>query len=294
MIGQAGGEETEPVLLLHASAGFPFGLDADGSLHLAELPLESPPPGHTGTGPIVFASLDAAVAASLEPVRIPTHAESTALVIVDDWTGHDHALRNFSLLFARHRLLETGFGNVRFLVTDDETPADGWRPELDVVHTRIPLAWPTRAPADAPASPAIGLLLDPASASSEIIDWSIRLHTEKGVRVHVLAGPDGAGAHSLPATFHLIENPAPVWRWLAPRIDLLAGAGLTGWQRRFTELAHGSRVRTIDIASAAGRSQAAQWITGERRVPGPSDTPGGTISLAQWFRALAGGEGGRP
>lgn len=259
MIGQAGRQEIKPVLLLHASAGFPFGLDQDGSIVAGDA-WAGLPDREMSEDLVAFASLDTATSATCRPESRSRWPSDRALVIVDDWAGHDHALRNFVLLFVQHRLLSTGFQHVRFLVTSDERPPEGWRPELDVHHQSMPI-WKTSHRSALPAgSGSLCLMLDRAATDSGIMAWAEWLHRDRGVRVVIAVDPEASTGIDVPAHFQRIENPVAVWPWLSARLDVLGACDLVAWQQRMIDLAQQSGVRTADVATAAGRAAAAALL----------------------------------
>lgn len=285
--GQAGGEKTEPVLMLYASTGFPFGLDADGTVQLREM-TDLSAPLDCDADPVGFASPDAAVAYSMTPGATRSEPQGTALVIVDDWKGHDFALQNFSLLFVRHRLHAAGFRHVRFLVTQAEEPPGGWRSELDVVHGRIPMPVQNPAPPRFGAAPSLMLLVDRATASKEIIDWAERLQRDRAVTVHALIGNDSAVDLTLPVTFNIVAEPAKAWSWLVSRAYLVAGVGLAGWQRRYVALAEQSGLPVVDVATREGRARAIQLLEADAATRRTSLADTRPVALADWLRRLAG------
>lgn len=287
MIGQAGPEETRPVLLLHASAGFPFGLRTDASVLVHDVALDLPE-DRAATDLLVFTSLDAATAFACGPRGAQHEPPDHALVIVDNWAGHDHALRNFTLLFVQHRLIAAGARHIRFLVTTGDRPPEGWHADLDVTEGNLPLSAVARPARGGAVRPALGLLLDQATTDEGVIDWAGRLHRDRQMRIFVIAGPDGPGGASLPTTFHRIDDAAAVWPWLGRRLDLLAGYGLQGWQKRFVGMAQENGLRTADIATPAGRTNAARLLETSGSAGGATEPTGQPQSPGDWLRQAAG------
>lgn len=286
-IGQAGGDKIEPVLLVHDSAGFPFGLDADGSLFPIRIGEIGESNQHVA-GLVVFASLETATAASL---TVLAAANSAAVVIADDWGGHDHALRNFTLLFVRYRLLNAGFTSVTFLVTGEEVPPEGWHGNLKVIQTPLPLPPLSQRSDIAQRAACMCLLIDDAATAHDTIAWADRLKRDHGYTVRVIASPDCREAIELPVTLHDIAEPENVWGWLGPRIDLIAAHGFPGWMRRFAVLARHAGAHTVDLTQPGARARAEHLLIEGRPATTPSRAD---LPLAEWFRDLTGQEAGKP
>jgi hypothetical protein len=282
MIGQAGGEKIKPVLLLHDSAGFSFALSMDGSMRLQDVnaPIPLHPPQNNL---LVLASLDAAATFSMRLPDGDTWSHTQVLVIADSWIGHDHALRNFTLLFVRHRLLAAGLGAVTFLVTDGEIPPEGWHRDLAVIQAPLPLPSLARATTDKDLPPSLCLLLDAASDSRDILEWVERLRRDRGIVIRAIADPEGLSDIQVPARVHLIDQPDRVWNWLAPRIHVMAKCGSAGWHRRYETLGRQSGIPSVDVATVEGRVKAQNLLEqrGRSAIPQPEQP-----LLANWFSGL--------
>lgn len=274
---QASKEEIGPVLLVHDSAGFPFGLDADGSLTL--LPLDRLSRHDATNGLTVFASADTALSATLQPSKL---GGCNTLILVDSWDGHDPALWNFNLLFLAERLKLAGAGPVVFLVTEPDL-APHWDSSLIVRHADLPLPPLAVSPRRPGRANAVGLLLDPdPDLAEDLVNWAAAAFPSAGAALRLLPGPGAAVPESAPPTLHVVAEADVRAGWLLPRIDLLTGHGFHGWKRRLGALARQSGVPTVDLSAPGGRQTALDMLS----TPPDADATAvrAPVSLADWFR----------
>jgi len=114
---------------------------------------------------------------------------ANGFVLADNWSGHDYALRNFTLLFLQHQLINAGFRHVRFLSTDPEQPPGGWAPGLDVAEIVLPLP---RAASDLSRqnlSRGLLLLLDDDAGGTEHFEHAAACAAEFGATMRVSTAP---------------------------------------------------------------------------------------------------------
>lgn len=275
---QASKEEIGPVLLVHDSAGFVSGLDADASLATASLDNFSEIPSPELT---IFTSTDAALSASL---RHEGFGGRSVMVLVDSWDGHDPALRNFTLLFLNERLTDAGAGPVAFLITEPDLAAPAWEASLIVHHAELPLPPLAPRPPKPVGARTAGLLLDPEpDLSAGLIDWAATAFRDAGAAVRLIPGPGVTLPDDLPPILHVVTEADTRSGWLMRHLDLLAGRGFHGWKHRLGSLARQSGVPTADLGAPGGRSAAIGLLT---RPPAKDTQLGANApSLADWFLA---------
>ena len=277
-LDSASSEMTGPVLFVKNDAGPVLVASAQSGLSL--LTIDDVPDQLPSDALVAFDGLDAAVGLGLRVRRVRASG-AVALVLIQDWQGHDPAMRGFNLMFVEHRLIASGFSAVRFvdLSGADEDMPD-WAAELDIVHTARPAPAGGADPdADREAlwPDTVALLICEADADPGALVAAAELRAaERGGRLLVVCDQGVALPADFPATIARFDPEVISPHWLAERAGLLAATGADGWRRAFVEAAE---ARAATLLGLGGRS-------GEPLTAGNLD-PG--TDMAGWLRTLAGG-----
>ncbi|WP_416899032.1 MAG: hypothetical protein ACMVY4_04705 [Minwuia sp.] len=249
-------------------------------------------PGRIETGTLaVFASLDSAVDLTLR-MRPAVADGAAALVIVQDWGGHDPALRAFTLLFAEHRLLALGFAAVRFAdVAAGRTSEPDLADEVDIVTAILPRSAGTGASA-APRSAEAPLVLLIAAGDPdprELVDAAQSAVARHGRRLVLVLESGIEAIPDLPPTLARLDAGRVSPDWVARRAASIAAIRFQGWRSAYAAAADMAGVPVVELGPGPATALLEAALTGET---GTAPLPADRTPFEPWLRRIAAGIGG--